>query len=257
MLKKLLLATMLLGVLPGFAMAQTVDAAKVAAIGRDAAAFAALADGSAKQGNPPRMTDPAVRALLDEVFDTSALQDGPAATSDDLGPLGDWSQAAVKIDLVYLLAGTGYDSLDNLPSTRATSDQINKNTIAYAAEIGRFNDAALWIERGVLQAAADFTANADASMLKQQNIVDGLNQMRSGVARTISGDFSDMALDGLSDGWRLQRLPALLAIAPVAAEALPAELVQQLHDSANQTADQMQNPGVKQGLLAVAALLTK
>jgi hypothetical protein len=248
---------MLLGVVPGIAMAQTVNAAKVAAIGKDAAAFVALADGSAKDGNPPRATDPAVRALLDEVFDTSALQNGAPSTSADLGPLGEWSQAAVKIDLVYLLAGTGYDSLDNLPSNQATSDKINKNTADYAPEIGRFNDAALWIERGVLQAAADFTSSADAATLKQQNIVDGLNQMRSGVASSISGDFSDMALDGVSDGWRLQRLPALLAIAPVAAESLSADQIKQLHDSATQTADQMQNAGVKQGLLAVAALLAK
>ena len=54
--------------------ASAFDDANTKAISNAADTFARLASDSAKTGQAPRQTDPAVKPLLDLVFDTSELQ---------------------------------------------------------------------------------------------------------------------------------------------------------------------------------------
>ena len=56
--------------------AAALDAGKIAAISKAAKSFVALAKNSASTGRPPRQSDPAIKQLLDTVFDTTEIQRG-------------------------------------------------------------------------------------------------------------------------------------------------------------------------------------
>src|SRR5262249_46756202 len=89
------------------ASAASLDIAKIAAIDKAADGFAAMARDAYRTGQPPRQTDPAAKALLDTVFDTSALKDGTPVPFAEADKLNDWVLRVVTVGSVYIFAGTG------------------------------------------------------------------------------------------------------------------------------------------------------
>ena len=103
--------TMLLVCLLGFAgeaAAGTIEDSKIAAVDKAAAAFAALGKDSYQVGkSAPREFDPAVKPLIDAVYDTSGLGALSPIAFSDIDKLNDWSLKVVEVGSVYVFAGTG------------------------------------------------------------------------------------------------------------------------------------------------------
>src|ERR1700751_5964711 len=121
------------------------DAAAGAPIDRPADAFVALAGDSANTGKAPRQTDPAVKPLLDRILDTSELQHGVQPVPE-LGALGKWALAIVKVGTIYTLAGSGIAKLEAVPNDPAIIEKLNHNAVVFPSEMGRYYDATMWIE---------------------------------------------------------------------------------------------------------------
>ena len=122
-----------------------VNRAKVIAAEQAANEFVRLARNSAKTGKPPRESDPAVKALLDTAFDTSATSTLGVEFSD-LPRINQWMAIGDKVGLVYMLAGTGTNNLFQAATNPKTAKLIPQNIAAFETEYGRFTDfqVALW-----------------------------------------------------------------------------------------------------------------
>ncbi len=235
--------------------ASALDAAKVATINKATDSFVALAKDSAKTGRPPRQSDPGVKPLLGVVLDTTVIQGGPPQPMSALDRLNAWNLAVVKVGLVYILAGTGITDIASLPNTPEVVARINRNTVEFAPEMGRYIDAQLWVEAAIIDTVSGYLATAAKAELDRPNIKSGLAEIRSGAARTINGVITTLPTDGLNDIWRRDRLPALAAIGPKAAKFLLPEDVRVLRKTATEVAGQMTDAAVKAGLTSFAAML--
>jgi hypothetical protein len=235
--------------------ASALDASKVAAINKAADSFVALAKDSAKTGRPPRQSDPGAKPLLDIVLDTTEIQSGPPQPMSALVRLNAWNLAVVKVGLVYILAGTNTTDIASLPNTPEVIARINRNTVEFAPEMGRYIDAQLWVEAAIIDTVSGYLATASKADLDRPNTKSGLAKIRSGAARTISGAITTLPTEGLNDPWRRDRLPALAAIGPKAAKFLLPEDVRALQGTATEVAAQMTDPAVKAGLASFAATL--
>src|SRR5580704_2745649 len=134
----------------GTASAAGVDAAKVAAVKKAASDFTALAKGSETSGQPPRESDPKVKALLDVVFDTSVLNTSQPLPASELGNVNEWMLQVLTVGTVYYFAGTGYTDFSKVAgldqaAQEKLQQQINKNVAAFAPEMGRYLDAQLQV----------------------------------------------------------------------------------------------------------------
>lgn len=107
--------------------------------------FAALAAPARRSGQVPRETDPAVKPLLDAVYDLSVLrQDG--VTVGDLKAMAEWSRAVDKVSAEYYLAGTGLTGpldLAQIGRSATLTARTNENIGRFAPETGRAFDAAM------------------------------------------------------------------------------------------------------------------
>jgi hypothetical protein len=213
-----------------------------------AADFAVLAKDSAQTGKVPRQSDPAVGPLLDMLFNLGAVTSKPALLTSDLGALADWGKAIVEVGAFYLLAGTGASDLAHAGSDPIKGEQINRNMITYAPEIGRWLDAALTIQTTTGDVAA--AAVADHTFAKS-----GLEQVRGGVTTTVGGFIGALATDGLSDEWRRDRVRVLPTVAPKLANFLPQDQRKRLPESALAVGKSMSDADVKSGLQAFADAL--
>jgi hypothetical protein len=72
------------------------------------------------------------------------------------------------------------------------------------------------------------------------------------VVQTLTGVLTTFLTDGLSDGWRRERLGALTAISPKVVAFLLPDQRKTVHDTAVQVAAQMTDTTVKNGLNAFA-----
>jgi hypothetical protein len=236
----------------GTASAAGVDAAKVAAVKKAASDFTALAKGSETSGQPPRESDPKVKALLDVVFDTSVLNTSQPLPASELGNVNEWMLQVLTVGTVYYFAGTGYTDFSKVAgldqaAQEKLQQQINKNVAAFAPEMGRYLDAQLQVMEGLIWCVStDLAAHPDNYKSTQSQ--HGLGQVRSGLTTTLVGVLTTLPIDGLSDEWRRARLPALSAIEPKAAAFLLPDQRASLHDVAAQVAGQMTDPAVKSGL---------
>jgi hypothetical protein len=196
--------------------------------------FAALAKDSYRTGNIPRQSDEAARPLLDAVFEVGILKSKPTLAKEDIGLLGDWLLSANKVGIAYLFAGIGTSDLSKVTNDPKLIESANRNTVVYALEVGRYMDAALVLQATIADVAAQLAANSDSNV----KVKSGLEKVRAGLTQTIQGTIESFALDGISDEWRRQRLPALDWIAPKAAKLLRPDQCELLHNSArsvNQT----------------------
>src|SRR5262245_25902067 len=118
--------------------AAAVDSARVNEVKKAATAFQALAKNSHVTGQAPRQSDPGVKALLDKVLDTSAVDQG--MTFSDIPRIEEWMAAAQKVIVVYLLAGTGATDIRKLTTSQQNLQRINRNIADFQSEYGRCAD---------------------------------------------------------------------------------------------------------------------
>ena len=217
------------------------------------ARFIALTEDVYQTGDPPRQTDAAVAPLLDDLFDVSVLRQKGTFSKADMSALGDWAMAAARVGYVYVLAGTGIADF-----TKGTSDpkllaQSDRNTVAYAPEIGRYLDAELIIGG----ATADLIAEnfSEPGLDDKQYVKDGKAKIRNGMDMIIAGAIQVFTLDGISDDWRRDRLLALDGIGPKAAKLLTPEQCKDLRGASRTVGAAMSDVAVKNGLEVFAAAL--
>lgn len=248
----LLLMAILLA-LPGQASA-ALDRTKLAAAEKAANEFARLARDSFKTGKPPRESDPAVKALLDTAFDTSAPG---AAEFSDLPRINQWMANGDKIGVVYMLAGTGTNNLFQAATNAKTSALIPQNIAAFQSEYGRFTDFQIALWSLSLDAIIARIEKAPEAERKNPKFLGGLVQISNSIAQSIAGTLSTFSTEGINDDWRRARLVQLTEIAPKAVKVMPLPIREKLRDLAREAGDKTENAEIKQSLLAFGDSLTK
>jgi hypothetical protein len=134
-------------------------------------------------------------------------------------------------------------------------ERINRNTVEFAPEMGRYLDAQLWLQAAISETVAAFLSTASPSVLERPNFKSGLAKIRSGNTTTIDGAISTLLTEGLSDGWRRDRALVLVAIAPKAVRLLLPDQLHALHERATEVAAKMTDQNVKGALTSFAGTL--
>lgn len=202
-------------VLGGASWAAAIDDAKLAAAKRAADEFMRRAEPGRATGTLPRRSDPAVAVLLDTAFDNAALGTGVLPVTES-GKIGELLASGNRVGISYLLAGTGASDFGtNDPKVLAKSDE---NVVAFAPEVGQWLDFQIGVQNTLAASTLDFIAKATPAVLDRPNVKSGLAQVRQGLAQSLQGFLSTMALAGLDDGWRRERLAALETIVDRAAQ---------------------------------------
>jgi hypothetical protein len=252
-MRRLIAALSLIAILwGGTAGAATVDAARIAAVDKAADAFLKLGKDAYKTGEPPRQSTPQVEKLLATLCDTGGLNDGKAVPFSDLTKLNDWLMKLTQVGMVYILAGTGVSDTAKLGEIDDKGKaKIAANTVAFAPELGRYIDATLAVMQAEM-ATILVKMTEDPASLATPKAQHGLGETRAGVTRTLAGVVTTMPTPGLDPAWAVARLPALAAIAPVAAAFLPEENRKQLHDLTVATAETLKDEKAKAGLASFA-----
>jgi hypothetical protein len=254
MTSRTLAALTLLAFFSGPAAAQ-LDAGKLAASKTATAAFLDMAKGSEKTGNAPREADPAVKRLLEAVFDSRDVQTAKSVSFDALGPLSERMVNGLRVATVYMLAGTGETQLDKIAADPEGGVKVNLNVIKYAPEMGRFYDFQMRVQGAVVDGTLARLATAKPADLERPNFKSGLANIRQGTARVAGGVIETLAVNGITEEWRRERLPALTAMAPKLAKFLQPDQKKELKELAIACADVMDDPEVKKGLQAFAAVV--
>lgn len=245
---------LLLTAAAGPAGAAELDPARIAAIDRAAEAFLALAQDAYKTGAPPRQADPAVKPLLDTVFDTAGLNRGGPLPFAQLAALNDWTARVVAVGSVYVFAGTGIPDFDHLTGIDEKQEQqIVHNTVAFAPEMGRYFDAELAIEQTMIECVMAELAARPATY-QSQPAQQGLETIRGGLKQTLTGVMTTLLTPGIDPGWVRDRLPALAAIAPPAGKFLSPQDRGELRDIAVEVAERLDDPVSAASLGAIAKL---
>lgn len=230
-----------------------IDQQKIAAAQKAAADFVKLAGNSARTGKPPRESDPAVKALLDTVLDTSAMS---APEFSDIPRITQWLANADKVGIVYMMAGTGTRNLA-AASNPKIADRIGKNIAEFQDEYGRFVDFQLALSGFTLDAVRAKMASASEKERKNPKFRGGFMQASSGIVQTVAGTLSTFTAEGITDDWRRARLAPLNAIAPKMADTLPKEMREKLAEMTRDIAGQLKDDDVKGGVNAFADTLVK
>ncbi|MEZ5787274.1 MAG: hypothetical protein R3D62_12600 [Xanthobacteraceae bacterium] len=246
----------IVGMLAGPLPAAAYDAARLPAAKMAAAAFATAARSSEKTGDVPRETDPAVRRLLEAVFDARDLDDGQAVPFQALPALSERMMTGVKVGIIYMLAGTGASDLTQLGSDPGGAEKVNLNVIKFAPEMGRFFDFQLRMQGAVVETVLERLATAKPEERSRPSFQSGLRDIRQGSARTVAGVIETLAVNGLSDEWRRERMPALGAIGPRLAKFLDADQKQQLKELALACAEVMNDAQVRDRLQSFADVIS-
>jgi hypothetical protein len=224
-----------------------MDPAKVSAAKKAADEFLVMAKGSEASGQVPRQADPGAKALLDRIFDRSAL--GPTVLPiAESGKIGELLNNANRIGFVYMLAGTGQTDLSKLAEDQKAMEQAERNIGAFAPEIGRWFDFQMAIQGAIADSTNAFVASAKKEVLERPQVKEGLGDVRSGLAGSLRGVLQTMSSDTLDDAWRRDRLPALNEIAPKAAKLVSAQDAASLKDSATALANALSDDSLKSGL---------
>jgi hypothetical protein len=258
MRRALFIPAIVLVLVAGCGAARALDKAKVDAVTLAADQFVIMAQGSHRSGHPPRQTDPAAKVLIDPVFDVREVQQSYRSYKmSDLGILNTWNLAVLKVGLVYILAGTGVDDLGKLQVTDAIIKKIDQNTVDFAPELGRYYDAQVWIQIGIMELLNGYLPTAPRAQLEQPTFKTGVAQVRAGSAQTLNGFVTTFPNAGLSDEWRRARLAVLATAGPTAVKFLLPEQSAALREATLKVAAHMNDPTVKAGLTAFADSLTR
>jgi hypothetical protein len=224
-----------------------LDAAKLKAATAAADKFVAKSAGSEKSGDAPRQSDPAVMQMLDAVFDLRDVQGHPVPFSQ-IGDLSQRMMTGLKVGVVYMLAGTGAIDLNQIGQVADATTKVNLNVIKFGPEMGRFFDYQLRIQTAVVDTVLTRLAVASRTEVANPKFQSGLADIRGGSQRVASGLIETLAVNGVTDAWRRERMPALLAMAPSLAKFLQPDQKAQLHELAIACANVMDDAQVKDGL---------
>lgn len=235
----------------GIAQAQTLNAAKIDGVNKATEAFLARAKDSETTGRPPRYADLAVKPLLDTVFNTKDIEGKPLPWAA-VPLLQDWNKAALKVGLVYYLAGTGTTDAIIVSKDPQKILKANANTVTFAPEFGRYYDAQLRIHSAMIDAGAAQLATATDDQKRNPAFKTALNNISDSTAKIMTGLLGTFVIEGLSDDWLLLRVVTLLDITPKAAKFLAPDDRDQLKNAAAEVADHVKNPDVKSGVNAIA-----
>src|SRR5262249_34120847 len=88
--------------------------------------FFNLARDSHNSGRPPRESEQSVQELLDGIFDVSEFE-GLTLAATDIAKANDWYLTGDRVGTVYMLAGTGTDDVEKLPSDTETQQRMHRN----------------------------------------------------------------------------------------------------------------------------------
>jgi hypothetical protein len=224
-----------------------IDPKKLPAAKEAVATFAARAKGSEKSGEVPRVSDPAIKQLLDIAYD---LRDIEAAKVPFalLTPLSERMLLGTQVGVIYMLAGTGSTDIGQIASDPAAGDKINLNVVKYPDELGRYFDFAVTIQAAIAQTVQTYISTAKPAELARPNFQSGLADVRGGAARTISGTIETLAVNGLSNEWIRARLVTLAAAAPKFRALLLADQKEELRKLAIACADVTDDAQAKKAL---------
>jgi len=236
--------------------AAALEARKIVAISKAADNFVEMAKDSHKTGQPPRQSDPAAKPLIDLVFDTSEIEHGQPVPWDELTTLNGWNRAAIRVGLVYFLAGTGATDLESLKDDPRAADKANRNAAEFAPEFGRYSDAQLRLQAASIDSVQAHMKTAPRAEIEHRSFQTGLTNISKGVAQAMTGLLGAFVIDGMTDDWRLARLSVAAALAPKAARFMQPEDLRKVQYAAIEAADHMQNPAVKSGLENLAETLS-
>lgn len=225
-----------------------INPAKLQASKTAASEFASLAKGSEKTGNAPRASDPKVKKLLDAIYDDSDVVGSKSTSFDEMKPLSDRMIAGVQTAIVYMLAGTGVSDLAEIGKVPEGEVKVNLNIIKFGPEMGRFYDFQLHVQGAIADAVATKLATGSRLELAKPNFQSGLAQIRQGGQRVVAGVIETLAVNGITDDWRRDRIPALMDSASSMGKILEPEQKKQLQELARACADVMDDAAVKKGL---------
>ena len=240
------------GLLPAPALADHALApAKIAAVQKAAGDLAKMGAASREAGQPPRQADARAKAMLDTVFDIRAVKAAEPLAMAEIGHLNDWNKAVVEVGMVYILSGSKSGDLDEAAQDPDFAQRVEKNTVDFAPEMGRYIDAQLGISEALLVLLNTHLAANPADRDKpyfQKN----LPVVYDSAARTLAGAISTLPTAGLTDAWRKQRLPAMQALGPHVAKIVDAEDAKALRDISLQVAEANADPELQAGLRKLA-----
>ncbi|HWV54830.1 hypothetical protein [Pseudorhodoplanes sp.] len=230
-----------------------MDQKKLAAAQKAAADFVKLAGNSTKTGKPPRESDPAAKALLDVVLDTSAMT---SPEFSDIPRITQWLANADKVGLVYMMAGTGTSNLANARNPKI-GDRIGKNIAEFQNEYGRFVDFQLALSGFTLDAIRAKMASASDKERKDPKFQGGFMQVSSGIVQTVAGTISTFTAEGITDEWRRARMAQLNALAPKIAESLPKPMRDKLGEMTREIGGQLSDPQIRDSVASLADSIVK
>ena len=239
----------------GAAAAAPLDPAKIAAINKAAETFLAIGKDAYRTGKPPRQADPEVAPLLDTIFDLDPVNVGGPVPLADFDKLADWVAAVAAVGMVYTFAGTGIADMARPPDDKQR-EQMSRNAIAYSAELGRFYDAALQLQRaGADCFMAEIGVHPDQFGSPPAKAF--LDANRSAFAQTIGGVIRNFLAPGREPEWSAARLITINAVAASAAKFLTLRQRHELEGLAGQVANQLGNTVITAGLAKFAQALAE
>jgi hypothetical protein len=233
-----------------------LDPARMAAIDAAAGNFMARARDSHMTGNPPRQADPAVKPLLDTIFATSDL-DGKTLAGSEIDAAIRWFNAGDTAGSVYVLAGTGFDDTEKLPPDEATRKRTRDNVVQFADEFGRYVDFQIRILGAIADAAWSAMNNSAPEDWEKSDIKGKVDDVRASLAQAMASDLISITYEGLRDGWRMDRLAVLAAVAPTASGFLTPEQARGVRAQALEVVAYLHNAQVQDEVRRLADLVAK
>ena len=177
-----------LGAVLGSATSVTaqIDSRKLPAAKEAAALFAERAKGSEKTGEVPRMTDPAMKKLLDAMLDVSDIVAAKAIPFASLSTVSERMLIGNQVGVSYMLSGTGSADLAKLANEPGAGDKINLNVVKYPDEMGRYLDFTVTMQGAIAEVVQTYMSSAKPADLARPNFQSGLADIRGGATRSVS-----------------------------------------------------------------------
>jgi hypothetical protein len=170
------------------------DSAAQAALPR----FTALTEAAKASGDMPRIADPAVRVVLDAIWDVRPLDPGRRATVADLPVLVRFCEAGGKVWQTYFQF-----------SSRGTGNpDLEANMSRFADEIMPGLAFSVRCSGATLEAAVAFLGSLPADQMNQARR-DGWNRMRAGTVQVIQGTLTTLGDASVAPG-HVERLARAL-----------------------------------------------
>jgi hypothetical protein len=235
--------------------AAQVDPQKLPAAKAALASFAERAKGSEKTDKVPRMNDPAIKKLLDVIFDISDITAAKTIPFDSLTPVSDRMLVGNQVGVTYMLSGTGASDLAQFANEAGAADKINLNVVKYPDEMGRYLDFTVTMQATIAEVVQAFITGAKPAELARPNFQSGLGNIRGGATRSVSGAIETLAINGLTDEWIRARLLAITAVAPKLKNFLLAEQKEELRKMAIGVADVTDDAQAKKALQDFARVI--